>query len=421
MRLSTSNRSVTAKEISKSFWGINIAQFLGALNDNVYKLLIVYYLIVLQGEGSRDTILAISGALFVLPFITCSAFAGKLADNFSKTHIFQFAKVLEIVVMLFGLLAFKSGNPLYCYLTLMAMSLQSTIFGPAKNGMIPEVFEEKDIAKINGWLTLFSYTGITLGSTIASVLSDWTNENFVLCGVVCVIIAVVGAISSIFVPKTPSSGIYKSHSANVIKEVLYVLSRARKIDKMILMMSCYSLFYLFASFAQLSLVSYAMDSMHLSKTAGGYLNTFIGLGIGMGSMVAGRVANSFIRLDLLPWAGAGVGIGLTVLGFIGQYPLFVMAMILFTGFLGGQFLVPLDTFIQTQSPKEDRGEMIAVTNIFAFTGVLLGSFLIFLLGSVLKISISTSYILTGLSTIACCFVLSNFLGKDSAINLSNKK
>lgn len=412
---------VLKQESFVTFWGINIAQCLGALNDNIFKLLIVYYLINLQGIEMRDNILALSGALFVLPFILCSPFAGKLADNYSKTRIFQAAKALEIVVMLAGVMAFYSQSSLYCYITLLAMSFQSTLFGPAKNGLIPELFESEGIAQINGWLNLFSYLGITLGSTFASFLSDWTSENFVLCGLVCVMIAILGTLSSTYVPPSPSASTYKTHSANLLKEVIYVLKRASKIKNMILVICCYCLFYLVASFAQLSLVSYAMDSMGMSKTTGGYLNTFIGIGIGLGSATAGKIARSMIRLDLLPIAGAGVGAGLVVLGFIGAFPAVVMAALLFTGFMGGQFLVPMDTFIQTQSPKEDRGEIIALSNIFAFTGVLFGSFLIFLSGTVLKISIARGYIITGLVTVVCCYLLSIFLPKQSAIKLSIKK
>ena len=39
-----------------SFTYLNITQFLGALNDNIYKLLLVYFFIELDGIGSKTAI-----------------------------------------------------------------------------------------------------------------------------------------------------------------------------------------------------------------------------------------------------------------------------------------------------------------------------------------------------------------------------
>lgn len=404
-----------------TFWGLNCAQFLGALNDNIFKLLLVFFLINFQGEQYRDQILALSGILFVLPFILFSSFAGKLADNYSKTRIFQGAKVLEILVMLLGVYAFAQKSVVLGYGALFAMALQSTIFGPSKLGLIPELFKREDIPRINGYLSLFVYLGITLGSTFASALSDWSQEDFVFCALFCVLIACIGTLASLFVPYSTSSAQGKVHSANVIEEVRHVLRRTSAIDKMHLMLLSYGLFYLFASYAQLSLVSFAMDAMGRTKTAGGYLNTFLGLGIGIGSFLGGSLARGRIRLDLLPLAGTGVGAGLIVLYFSASSLLLVSLWIAMIGVFGGLFVVPIDSFFQAKSPQEDRGEVVAVSNIFAFIGVLFGSALIFLFGQVVAIPVKKAYFLTGSLTIICSHILSRFLGKKSAIKLESKK
>ncbi|MGD0665800.1 MAG: hypothetical protein ABSA17_08785, partial [Rhabdochlamydiaceae bacterium] len=46
---------------------LNIAQFMGVLNDNIFKLVIAYLLIAILGAQYASTILAISGAVFVIP------------------------------------------------------------------------------------------------------------------------------------------------------------------------------------------------------------------------------------------------------------------------------------------------------------------------------------------------------------------
>ncbi|MBI3900983.1 MAG: MFS transporter, partial [Chlamydiia bacterium] len=67
-----------------SFIFLNITQLLTALNDNLYKLLLVFCLISLQGVDQANTILALAGAIFVIPFLLFAALAGSLADRFSK-------------------------------------------------------------------------------------------------------------------------------------------------------------------------------------------------------------------------------------------------------------------------------------------------------------------------------------------------
>src|SRR2546421_247476 len=93
-----------------SFTYLNITQFLGVMNDHIYKLLLVYFLIDLQGIGNSPAILATTGAVFVLPFLFFSSWAGTLADRFSKRNIIIITKALELMIMLGGLVAFIYQN-----------------------------------------------------------------------------------------------------------------------------------------------------------------------------------------------------------------------------------------------------------------------------------------------------------------------
>lgn len=82
-----------------SFTYLNVTQFLGALNDNIYKLLIVYFFIQLEGIEYSHQILATTGAIFVIPFLLFSALSGTLADRFSKRDVIVITKILELVIM----------------------------------------------------------------------------------------------------------------------------------------------------------------------------------------------------------------------------------------------------------------------------------------------------------------------------------
>jgi len=61
-------------------------QFLGAFNDNFYKIVVSLFAIEAAknyGEGG-SFYLSLAGALFILPFFLFSGYAGHLADVFNK-------------------------------------------------------------------------------------------------------------------------------------------------------------------------------------------------------------------------------------------------------------------------------------------------------------------------------------------------
>src|SRR3989338_5816031 len=141
----------------RSFYLLNATQFLGALNDNIFKLLVIYLLIHLQGPAAANTILSLAGAIFVIPFLLFSSGAWVLADRISKRTIVVYTKVLEVAIMLFGLFAFSIEWEFGAYGALFLMATQSALFGPSKYGIIPELVESKMVSKANGSLTSFTY------------------------------------------------------------------------------------------------------------------------------------------------------------------------------------------------------------------------------------------------------------------------
>ncbi len=89
--------------LGASFRWLNITQFLGALNDNVFKLLMINFLIAASAAGpTAGGIAGTASLLFALPFLLFTPAAGALADRYSKRDIVVATKVLEIVVMAAG-------------------------------------------------------------------------------------------------------------------------------------------------------------------------------------------------------------------------------------------------------------------------------------------------------------------------------
>ena len=59
---------VSEMKLSRSFGWLNATQFLGALNDNIFKLLIILYLVGPDKERA-SMVNVFAGGFFVLPFL----------------------------------------------------------------------------------------------------------------------------------------------------------------------------------------------------------------------------------------------------------------------------------------------------------------------------------------------------------------
>jgi len=124
-------------------------QFLGALNDNVFKLLVIFLLISMRTAHTADTVVTSVSALFVLPFLLFSHAGGVLADRFSKRTIILSLKYLEIAIMAAGCAAIALKSQAGLYTSLLAMCTQSALFGPSKYGIIPELVPDAALSAAN--------------------------------------------------------------------------------------------------------------------------------------------------------------------------------------------------------------------------------------------------------------------------------
>lgn len=362
-----------------SFTYLNMTQFLGALNDNIYKLLIVYQFIELEGIEESHSILAITGAIFVLPFLFFSASSGTLADRFSKRNIIFATKILELVTMLFGVLAFAYQSKIGSYIILFLLATQSAIFGPSKYGILPEIVSSEKISKANGIMTSFTFLAIILGSCCASFLLDITNRSFIIASLFCSGVALIGVITSYCIEYTPPIGTNKKFNTHFLRDILSSLKLASLQPSLLITIFGSAFFLFLGAFVQLNLIPFAVEVLHLSDTQGGYLFPLMAIGIGTGSIIAGKISGRTVELGLVPIAGIGVAISCYFLDFVSNQFYLVIPLLIILGMFGGMYQIPLDSYVQVASPSRSRGQIVAATNFLSFIGVLCASVLIFLI------------------------------------------
>lgn len=400
----TSTLKTNIRKLS-SFTYLNVTQFLGALNDNIYKLLIVYFLIGTQGIENSHWILATTGAVFVLPFLLFSASSGTLADRFSKRNIIIFTKVFELITMFLGFLFFWYESTAGSYFVLFLLATQSAIFGPSKYGIIPELVPDERISRANGLMTSFTFLAIILGTFLASFLLDITYRNYVFAISFCLFIAVIGFISSLCIEYTPPAGSSKRFNIFFISEIYHTLKLASKQPS--LLTACIgSAFFLFlGAFVQLNMIPFAVHSLHLTDIQGGYLFLLVALGIGAGAYTAGRISGKTVELALVPIAGICVTILCYAIDMLTNHLTAIIILIPLLGFAGGVWAVPLDSYIQIASSNKYRGQMIAATNFLSFFGVLLASLLIYTINDVFHMTSDTGFTIIGTITALVTIVI----------------
>lgn len=361
------------RKLKRSFHFLNITQFLGALNDNIFKLLIVFLLINIQGEKEASIISATAGAVFVIPFLIFSAAAGILADKLSKRNIVVSMKLAEIIIMALSIIAIYMQSAMWCYLLLFFMSLQSTIFSPSKYGIIPEIVEAHKVSKANGMLTASTFLAIILGTFLASFLTDITDKNFILSGFICVAIAILGYITSIKIEKTVPMRSKKKFNPLFFYEVYKTLALSAKRPHLFWAIFGSAFFMFIGAFVQINIIPFALDSLKLNETGGGYLFLATAIGISLGSITAGRILKDKVDLGLACVVGYSIPLLFICLWIFSKFLIITIILLVLLGFFGGMFVIPFDTFIQVRSPDSKRGQVIATANFLSYMGVLLAS------------------------------------------------
>lgn len=400
-------------KLSRSFAWLNVTQFLGAFNDNVFRLLIVFFLVEgLKHDGTK--VLATAMTVFVTPFLLFSHTAGVLADRVSKRTIIVFAKWAEVFVMVLGCIAIYFGITCILYALIFLMATQSALFGPSKYGIIPELVGHDRLSKANSFLVSLSYLGIILGTFVPSFGLDVVlNRNYFGLALLCVVVAVAGVAASLRIEKTPAAGTGKKFSPLFVRKIFLTLKDIRPDRDLFLAVLGVAYFLFLGAFLNQNLVIYGKEVLGLDWIKSGYLFPAAALGIGIGALVSGKVSGRNIEMGIVPVGALGLTVCMLALGFIPLTIATVIGVMFITGISAGLYIVPLNAFIQYRSPLKRRGEILACTNFLSFLGAALSAGAIVVFHKALKFDTSQCFIvigaLTGILALVAIVILPDFL------------
>jgi acyl-[acyl-carrier-protein]-phospholipid O-acyltransferase/long-chain-fatty-acid--[acyl-carrier-protein] ligase len=366
----------------------------------MFKLLIIAFIVGRHESGLMSSVSSTAGAVFVVPFLLFSAFAGKLADRFSKRDIVIAAKTVEVIVMVVGLAAFILKIELALYGALFLMAAQSAFFSPSKYGIVPELVRKEHLSRANSFLEALTYLSVVIGAVLVPVLLYATNKHYGVAGLACAFIAAAGLLASLRIERTQASGDRQRASVFFVRDIWRTLGKIRARRDLFLAVMAAAYFLLIGAFIQLNILSYALNPLGFDETQGGYLFLPGAVGIGVGAYLAGRLSGRNVEFGLVPLAALGLTCTSVGLGLISGNLYAVLALIFVMGASAGMFIVPIHAFIQLRSPRRRRGQIIAASNFLGWGGVLLASGLIYVFGSLLSMSAPQLFVVLGVMTLA---------------------
>ena len=372
------------RRFSPFFW----TQFCGAFNDNIFKNALVIFITMKAfslGSISSEQMVALCGGIFILPFFVFSATAGQLADKLSKSRIVIWVKIWEIAVMLVGAYGFITDDIMLLLTTLFFMGLHSAFFGPVKYSILPQLLTQEELVSGNAYIEMGTFLAILLGTILGGLLIAHAALGRWLVSAAVVTVAAAGFCSSLRIEPLAATAPSLPIRINPIPLTWDMIKRVHANRSVFLSILGISWFWFFGAGILSVLPTYCKQLLRGDEALITLFLALFSVGIGIGSVLCGRLSARKLELGLVPFGSIGISwfcldlflvgrpgnlapgdatTALPILSFLATAGgLRIAADLLLLAICGGFFIVPLYTLIQQRSEDRERSRVIAANNI----------------------------------------------------------
>ena len=351
--------------------------FLNAFVDLGHKIIIQNTIFKVYDGSTQIILTAIVNGLILLPFILLFTPSGFLADRFRKPKIMRWAAIaavgLTLLITLFYYLAWFEA----AFAMTFMLAVQSAFYSPAKYGYIREIAGKDNLASANSLVQSITIVAILLGMFVFSVLFEMAlaGHSFSTEQEIISIIAPIGWLLvlgslielyfatrlPVFKQKQTAPAFDWQHYRNgqALKHNLKLI----RFDSVIwLSIIGLSVFWGVSQAVLATFPAYAKEILAIDNTIviQGLL-ACSGIGIVLGSLLAGKVSKNYIETGLIPIGALGMVISLATLPQLDS-TLALAGIVLTFGLFGGLFIIPLNAMIQFRARAEQLGTVLAGNN-----------------------------------------------------------
>jgi 1-acyl-sn-glycerol-3-phosphate acyltransferase len=356
-------------------------QSLAAFNDNAFRNATIV-LVGFQLGLSTDQVAFYSNlapALFILPFFLFSASAGQLAEKYEKHTLIRWVKVFEITAMCVAAWGFYARSPLLLFVVLFLMGVHSTVFGPIKYAILPQVLKPGELVGGNGLVETGTSIAILVGM-IAGGSAMASHFGWMAAGALVIGVALLGLAASLAIPRVPAAAPNLKFNWNVISEswrVLKLTARQRAVFNSILGISW---FWFFGGVVTAQLPNYTRLFLGGGASVEIMVLALFSIGVGIGSLLCERLSGHKVEIGLVPLGALGMTVFGVLLYFARhtqpayheldwwqflQQPgsAWIGCDLILIGLFAGFFIVPLFALVQSRTPRGELSRVIAGNNI----------------------------------------------------------
>lgn len=379
--------------------------FLNAGVDLAHKITIQNVLLKSFDGDTLVILTALINAMILLPFIFLFSPAAFINDKFSRTKVIRLSALAAVGISALICLCYAIGEFYMAFALTLLLAAQSAVYSPAKYSIIKSIVGTEQLGMANGIIQALTIIAILFSSFAFSFFFEShyiasNDPNVVLQSVWGIGIALIAfsaleayfAFKIPFFPQTAELSEEKFSakqyaSLHYLKENIRTLRQNKNIWLSVIGLS------LFWGVSQVIVAAFPAHYKAIFHADNAIVIQAIlavsGLGLILGSYVAGKMSHLHIELGIVPVGAVGIFISLFCLT-LTDSNLFLTICSFAFGFFGGLFIVPLNATIQYFAPEAISGKIMAGNNFMQ--NVLMVAFLLLSILFV-KLSLSTTNLL----------------------------
>jgi len=399
----------------RRFMPFFMTQGLGAFNDNIFKNALAALLVFKSSELvglNTNQVVNLSAMLFILPFFLFSALFGQFADKYEKSVQVRLVKLFEVGIMLLATLGFWLNSVTLLLAVLFLLGLQSTIFGPIKYGILPQILSREELVGGNALIEMGTFVAILAGTIAGPQLAGVEVGWPYWVGIACLLVAVAGYLFSRRIPVAEAVCPELQINWNIFSETyrnLRFLNENRTVLNSVLGISW---FWFFGATFLVQIPSYSQNVLGGDANLMSTLLALFIVGISTGSLLCERLSGKQVEIGLVPFGAIGLtifgldlyfaspaspGVSVTAIEFLSSGANWrIMADLVLIGVFGGFYIVPLYALVQHRSSPEHRSRVIAGLNILNALFMVIAAMMAMLLLGPAGLSIPDLFLITAI-------------------------
>lgn len=360
----------------KGAWPYLIAIFLNAFIELGHKVILQNSIFKAYDGQQQVMLMALMNGLILLPFILLITPVGFMSDKHPRNKVMRVSAWAALAITAGIVVCYYQGLFALAFVMTFLLAVQSAFYSPSKYGYIKSLFGKEKLAQSNALVQSVSIAAILASMVLFTSLfeslyvADSTSAAQILqlmapLSWLLVANAIFELVMAYRLPNLQTSTVEKAFDWREYRTARYFkASLSPLLTRRIIRLSIIGLamFWSIGHLLMASFPAYAKANFAITNTL--VIQAIMiasGVGIALGSWIAGRWSKNHIEMGLIPIGAIGLAIALWFLPFMESS--FLQALcFFFTGMMGGIFIVPLNALIQFHSTDDELGKMLALNN-----------------------------------------------------------